>query len=713
MTMPAAAFVAFLVVSVGAAMVAWLTSGVRTPAVQAALGLGQTVLLIVAGISTLATGGWTLGLWRMPGWGQLELHAGTLGAFFGLLAAVIYGAIWIYSPGYLGRHRSETQLKTLWGVMHLLLASIALVLWAGDVLTFLLAWEVMSVLSYLTVVSYQLDDSSARAGYVMLAASEAGFLAVVAAWMPLVLHAHSIVFTAIIRQDAVSPVGRPAAAAVFLLATFGFGVKSGLFPTMSWLPRAHPVAPANASAVLSGIILNLGVYGIVLTDARLLPVGALWEGLVLLAFATATALVGILYAATDNHMKRMLAHSSVENLGLVLTAVGVALTFDAAHLPVLGGIAWIAAFYQMMNHSVYKALLFLGAGAVDHSAGELDLDRLGGLGRRMPWTALFMLAGTLAIASLPPLNGFVSEWLILQSLLRSVDLHRPVYEALFAGSGVIVALTAGLAATAFTRLYGMTFLGRPRSGSAEGARETPVAMRWAMGLLSGIALLLGLMPTYVAAGLGRLAASLTGAAVTRALIPSFFAPKRLSAAFVESFHQLGAQIGQFLLPPPGLVFLHQGQSPTPHVVFAMAPSYLAIALLAAALVAAAAVRYILPRTYLRERKASWAGGVRRLSPDMGYTATGFANPIRTIFRAILSPSEPVDVEEREARHFPMAIRREARDVYAVDRWFVLPTVALGQAAARLLALMHRGSVNAYAAYVLVTLLLLLLAVRFG
>lgn len=592
------------------------------------------------------------------------------------------------------------------------MAAIAGVFTAGDAITFLFGWEITSVLSYLVVAFNGEDVQSSKAAYVMLAASEVGFLAVVAAWLPLLIHAHSIGLDAIAAMERHAPIQAGLAVAIFVLSVMGFGIKTGLFPTMSWLPRVHPAAPANGSAILSGVILNMGVYGIIVTDVRLLPTAFAWEGLLVLALGSVTALVGIVYAATENDLKRMLAHSSIENLGLVMTAAGVALTFSAAKLPALAGIVWIAALYQLLNHSVYKALLFLGAGAVDMATNELDMDRLGGLILRMPWTSVFMLAGSMAIVALPPFNGFVSEWLILESLLRSVQLHQAVFEALFALGGVVVALTAGLAATAFTRFYGMTFLGRARSDAAASANEVAAGPRWAMGILAAAAVGLGILPTYVAYGLGRLAASLTGTVPTAALIPAFFAPQNLARTFVETFHNLGAQLGQGVLPPPGLVFLHQSVYPAPHVVFAMAPSYLVVALGIAVGVTAAVLRWLLGRQAVR-RHRNWAGGIPRLTPEMGYTATGFSSPIRAIFRAILNPSRFIEREELQARHFAVVIQPEGQETYVVDRWVFYPAVAVTQVIARLLAKMHHGSVNAYVAYVLIAFLVALLVARFA
>lgn len=704
-------FAAFLAVTAAAVAILAVLPRERAVASSSVLGLVQAAALLLSAVDVFVRGPWSARLWPLAPWGVLRLGATPLSAFFLLVSGVVFFAVSAYARGYLKRYGRRYDPRVFSIVYHLLVASVALVVVTADVVSFLIAWEAMSVLSYLTVNFDHLDDRATRAGYIMLGASEVGFLLSVAALVPLAVAAHSIDF-AVIARTAPRVVGPAARWAILLASFFGFGVKAGLLPSMSWLPRAHPAAPANASAVLSGVILNLGVYGIILVNAVLLPVTSIAAGLMVLAVGALTALIGILYAATENHLKRMLAHSSIENLGLITVAVGTALTFWAAHLPALAALAWIAALYHMLNHSTYKALLFLGAGAVDLSAEELDMDRLGGLGRRMPFTSLFMFAGTMAIAALPPFNGFVSEWLIIQSLLRGVVLVGFGVHVLFALSGVLVALTAGLAVTAFVKFYGMTFLGQSRSSAAEDAREVPPPLRVGMGLLAACALALGLAPTYVAAGLSGVAEPLTGVRGLARLVPPFFAPHRLSGGLRAAFHPLGAQLGLGILPPPGLVFLHQSASPAPHVVFAMSPGYFALAVAAVVGLTFLVVR-VLGRARRRARVRPWQGGMEAAPPAMTYTATGLSNPIRVVFRAILTPTRPVDRERVVATHFPASISREVGDAYVVDRYVFLPIALLAMMAARVLARMHHGSINGYVAYAFLTLVAALVVVHFS
>lgn len=664
------------------------------------LGGIAALALIASALAGLQGEAWQIALWRLPPFGPMQLTMDRLAAWFALAAGLVFLPVSIYSGRYLARYAAQYSLPVFATVYYVVLASIGLTLAAGDVLSFLLAWELMSVASYLIVNYEHLHDANTRAGYVMLAAGEIGALMIVVALLVLALHAGASDFAAI--RAAARP-GASLAWTVFLLSFFGFGVKAGLLPSMSWLPRAHPAAPANASALLSGVILNLGIYGIVRVNADLLPLAGTWPGLIVLAVGSLTAIIGILYATTENNLKRMLAHSSIENMGLIAVGLGAGFVFAAAGHAAIAGIAFIAALYHLLNHALYKSLLFLGAGAVDSAAGTRELDELGGLVRRMPWTSALFLVGALSIAAVPPFNGFPSEWLTLQSLLRSVEVSALEVRVVFAVAGALVALTAGLALTAFVKAFGMGFLGLARSEGARTASEVGATMRIGMLLLALGCLLLGVTPTYVVSVLGPVVAGLGGAGGAEALTPPFFAPQTLPANFVAEFHALGAQIGQSWLPAPGLVLMHRGGPENP-VVFASAPTYLAVALVVLLLVVWLATRLATRHRRVSRRRA-WDGGLHRLLPRFTYTATGFSNPVRVIFQAILAPRKPVQNEVVVAAHFRTAISRTVEESYALDRWVFEPLTALASGAAQGLARMHHGRLNTYVGYAIVSIVL--------
>jgi hydrogenase-4 component B len=682
----------------------------RNPALLAWAGSLASLLALVGSGYVLASGRvFHVELWTIRPLGTLVVSLDRLSALFLFVAAVVVLASSIFSAGYLKRYAGHYSLRALNAWYLLLFASISLILVANDVLLFLLAWEAMSILSYL-LVNFEHDRAeTSHASYLMLAMGEAGFVAVALALLFLSVRAGSLEFSAL--KTANTDLGLTARWIVFLLTFFGFGVKAGLVPVNTWLPRAHPAAPANVSAVLSGTILNLGLYGFIRVNLDLLPVTMIGAGVVVLVVGTISALVGILYATIENDLKAMLAHSSIENIGIVTVGLGAGLIFTAYDRPALAGIAFVAAFYHMINHSVYKSLLFLGAGTVDDRAGTRDLNKLGGLIHAMPWTAGAFLVGALAISALPPFNGFVSEWLTLQTMLRSAELPSTLVKLVFTLCGAALALTAALAVTCFVKAFAMGFLGLSRSAEAARAVEAGPASIAPTALLAALCLVLGVLPTYVIPALNEQLQPWIHADVADALVPPFFASNPahpdLPAAFAGEFHDLGAQVGQSLLPGRGLVVLHRGGPENP-VVFAMSTSYALVAILVLLVATYVVLRLWLTRDRQLARRSRWDGGLRRLLPEMTYTATGFSNPVRVIFEAVFRPTMVEDTRETVAEHFRTAIRRERAEVHIVDRFVVRPVRAAAMGLARNLALMHHGRINAYIGYVLGVLLLAVL-----
>ena len=511
-------------------------------------------------------------------------------------------------------------------------------------------------------------------------------------------------------RSAAPALGEAIAWAVFLLSFFGFAVKAGLVPVNSWLPLAHPVAPTNISALLSAVIVNLGIYGIMRFNLDLVPVTGSGPGLIVLVIGSLSALIGILYATVQAEMKRLLAHSTIENMGIVAAGVGAAMIFLANGHLIIAGIALIAALYHLANHAVYKALLFLGTGAVEAGTGTRDLDRLGGIVRAMPWTSAFFLVGVLSISALPPFNGFVSEWLTLQTIFRSAELSSVPIKIVFAISGALLALTAGLAVTCFAKVFAMGFLGMPRSEGAARAAEADFGSRTPLGLLAAFCILLGVLPTYVIPVIDGAVAPLAHQSAAAALVPPFFSgeaqrQEALPAAFLAEFHDLGAQVGRGVLPGRGLVVLHRGGESNP-VVFAMSTSYMLV-VFAGILGLSFVVFRLLTRRRALARRPAWDGGLRHFWPGITYTATGFSNPVRVVFDAVLRPTTSEDNVEAVARHFRMAITRSRTDVHIVDRFVLDPPVTVLRALAGVVRKMHVGHVNAYAAYVLIAMLLVL------
>ncbi|HTU02445.1 MAG TPA: proton-conducting transporter membrane subunit, partial [Candidatus Sulfotelmatobacter sp.] len=632
-----------------------------------------------------------------------------LSALFLVVAGLVFLPVSIFSAGYARRYAGTHNLAALGLGYHALFASVTLLLCSDSVVLFLLAWESMTIFCYLLINFEHEREHSRSAAYLFLVMAEFGTAAVVLAFLLLSRGAGSLDFASI--RAGASQLGVGAQWAIFLLSFFGFGVKAGLVPLNTWLPRAHPAAPANVSAILSGAILNMGLYGMLRINGDLLPIGLVAPGIVVLGIGVISALVGILYATTANDLKTMLAHSSIENIGIVVTGLGAAFVFRASGFPGLAAILFVAALYHMTNHSVYKSLLFMAAGNVDDATGTRDLDRLGGLARWMPLTSVFFLVGALSIAAIPPFNGFVSEWLTLQGLLRSAELTGRGVKIAFVLAGVGLALTAGLAVTCFIKAFAMGFLGLPRTPAARKGRERKGLTVVSLGIPALLCLGLGILPTYVIPIMDRAAVPIVNTVgATDQLIPPFFigSPRHdeLPPGFVAEFHDIGAQTGQGFLAGRGLVLLHRGGEDQ-HVVFAMSPSYSILLLVVLLGITYGVVRGVTRRRSVR-RAPAWDGGLHRLLPEMTYTATGFSNPVRVIFRAVFRPRSQPDVHEAQVTHFRTAIRREYDEVHVVSRVLIDPMTKAARWISETLARIHNGRINTYVAYMLLTLAVFIL-----
>ena len=358
-----------------------------------------------------------------------------------------------------------------------------------------------------------------------LAMTHAGFAALIAMFL-LLSGADLTSSFASMRAGAalLSPATRNA---IFLLALFGFGAKSGIIPLHVWLPMAHPVAPSHVSAILSGVVIKMGIYGLLRVLLDLMGGGPAWWGGIVLGLGAISALLGVLYALMEHDLKRLLAYHSVENIGIILIGIGAGLIFHSYGLMTLAALGFIGGLYHTINHATFKGLLFLGAGSVLHATGTRNMEKMGGLIKRMPWTALFFLIGAAAISALPPLNGFASEWLVFQSLLGGSNIPTPEVAVVMPLAVGMLALTSGLAAACFVKAFGISFLAIPRSAEAEHAHESPPSMVAGMAILAIACVALGLGPFVVVPRLGRVLTGLGG-------LPDTHAAFTLSLSLVTS-----------------------------------------------------------------------------------------------------------------------------------------------------------------------------------
>jgi len=437
-------------------------------------------------------------------WVGAHLRLDALAAFFLVVVNLGGAAASLYALGY-GRHEPSPQ--RVLPFFPAFLAAMNLVVLADDAFTFLLSWELMSIASWALVLAHHRVPGNARAGYVYLLMASFGTLSLLLAFGLLAGPHGGYAFDAI-RAGAHAPW---TAAAVLALVLLGAGSKAGIVPLHVWLPLAHPAAPSHVSALMSGVMTKVAVYGFVRIVFDLLGEPSAWAGAAVLFLGGITAVLGVLHALMQHDLKRLLAYHTVENIGIIYIGLGLALAFGASGIHAAAALALTAALFHVLNHSLFKSLLFFGSGAVLGATGERDMERLGGLIHRMPWTALAFLIGCVAISALPPLNGFVSEWLTFQAILLSPELPQWGLKVLVPAVGGLLALSAALAAACFVKAFGVSFLGRARSEAALRARETDRLSLGAMYGLAALCLLAGVLPGVVIDALSPVALALTGA----------------------------------------------------------------------------------------------------------------------------------------------------------------------------------------------------------
>ena len=462
-------------------------------------------------------------------------------------------------------------------------------------------------------------------------------------------------------------------AVAFVLFFVGFGIKAGVIPFHIWLPAAHPVAPSNISSLLSGVVLKAGIYGMTRVFLDGLGVLPSWAGLLVLIVGVASAVLGVLYALMEHDLKRLLAYHSIENIGIILIGLGAALVFRVAGHPQLAGLALIAALFHTLNHAIFKCLLFLGAGSVLHSTGTQNMEELGGLIRPMPVTAFCFLIGAVAISGLPPLNGFVSEWLTYQSLLAGFGATGGLTRILFPLAGSMLALTGALAAACFVKAFAITFLALPRNAGSRSAHEAPRSMLVGMSWLAMACVALGLGATW--------------------FLPAF-------DALTEQL--LGQRIGSNLISSHGWVL----SAGTPHGGM-VSTSVMAIALLLL-LIPALLVVSIAARRFASKRGPAWDCGLPGLTEDNEYTATAFSKALRMIFSVLYQPRREIQTVFDVSPYFPKAIRFESEIEPTFEKRLYVPLKDLLLRFATRMRAIQAGSIHAYLAYIFVTLVLLLL-----
>lgn len=520
-------------------------------------------------------------------WLGAHFRLDALAAFFLVVVNLGGAASSLYALGY-GRHEHAPQRVLPFYAAFL--AGMNLVVLANDAFTFLLSWEFMSLTSWALVMAHHRTAGNAHAGYVYLVMASLGTLTLLLAFGLLAGPAGGYDFAAIRAAEH----GPLIATLVLTLLILGAGSKAGLVPLHVWLPLAHPAAPTHISALMSGVMTKVAVYGFIRVAFDLLGPPAWWWAMPVLALGGITTALGVLYALMEHDLKRLLAYHTVENIGIIFIGLGLALAFESNNMGWAAALALTAGLFHVLNHSLFKSLLFFGAGAVLNATGTRDMEHLGGLIHRMPRTSFAFLVGCVAISALPPLNGFVSEWLTFQAILASPPLAEWGLKVMIPAVGVLLALAAALAAACFVKAFGMTFLGRPRTTAAEQARETDGFSLTAMYAFAVLCLLAGVLPGFVIDALAPVVGDMVGG-------------------------QLPAQASERWL---SIVPIAEGRSSyNGLLLFLFITLSATTAVLAIHRFASHAVR----------RAPAWDCGHPDPSPATQYTAGSFAQPIRRVF----------------------------------------------------------------------------------
>ncbi|MHC1741549.1 MAG: proton-conducting transporter membrane subunit [Syntrophobacteraceae bacterium] len=636
----------------------------RSPRGSNALGAAGALLSCAVGVSPAVSTLWSgrvetfRSAWNVP-FGSFSVQIDALSAVFLIPIFILCGMAALYGSGAMMAYRSRKNLGAFWFFFNLLTASMVMVAIAANGLLFLVCWEIMALSSFFLVTFENEQETVRRAGWTYLVATHLGtaFLLVLFLVLGNQAGGASLDFDGIL---AAGPPMASTASLAFLLAVVGFGAKAGFIPFHVWLPEAHPAAPSHVSAVMSGVMIKTGIYGLLRTLC-FLGTPPPWWGLLLIGIGLVSGILGVLFALAQHDLKRLLAYHSVENIGIIALGLGLGLLGVAVNAPALAVLGLAGALLHVINHALFKGLLFLGAGTVLHATGTREIDRLGGLIKRMPWTAGTFLVGAVAISGLPPLNGFISEFLIYFGAFRSVGASGTAA----AGAGVIIglALIGGLAAACFTKAFGIVFLGEPRSEAALDVHEAGWTERAPMLILAAGCVAIGAFAPHAASVMGHAVAIVTG-----------FAPVAVETQ-LSSVRELLS----------GVVLI--------------------AGLFIAMIVLLAWARFRMLSSRAVEESCTWDCGYTRPSASMQYTASSFAQPLTKMFETFLRPTTKC---EKPDELFPIhaSFHSETEDLFGQKLY---RPIFLGiERLVLTLRFLQAGRVQLYILYIGLTLLLLLI-----
>jgi hydrogenase-4 component B len=605
----------------------------------------------------------------------MEFRVDYLSAFFIFIISLISLMCSIYALGYVKHYYGKYNIGTLGFFYNIFIAGMVLVVSANNSVFFLVAWELMSLASYFLVIFEKNDKNNIKAGFLYFIMTHVGTAFITL--MFLLLSGLTIGLANPFSFDAMRSISGTITPStlnlIFLLALVGFGTKAGIIPFHIWLPSAHPAAPSHVSALMSGVMIKTGVYMLIRLFWDILPADQIWWGGTIIIIGAISSLLGVLYALSEHDIKRLLAFSSIENIGIIFLGLGSALVFFALGLNSFAVLALAAALYHTLNHAIFKALLFLGAGSIISGTHTRNIEEYGGLIKRMPQTALFFLIGSMAISGLPLLNGFASEWLTFQSLFNGIQSVDAAVKGLFIIAAGALVFTGGLAAACFVRAFGITFLARPRSKEAEHAKESGFPLKLGMAMLAALALIFGLFTgpvSFILSGIAAITGNITS--IQSPVIPQVYVMK-LQGGFAA------------VSMPAVLISLFF------------------------TIISVFAITFILTRRQKVKTGITWDCGTG-LSPRMEITSVGFARSIIMIFKGVLKPTKQTDVEYRDAdmRYFPRFknVTLDIGDVYRT--YFYKPIQKDINYVSEYVKEIQSGNINTYIFYIFVALVGLIL-----
>lgn len=590
-----------------------------------------------------------------------------LSAYFLLIVGIVGVATSIYAYGY-SREYYTCRLPAMAGLYNGFLLSMVLVFTVSHVVAFIIAWEVMSVVSFLLVNHEYEKNVNTRSAYIYIVMTHIGTVFIISAFLLLAVGAGSMDFS----QLKGSLVSENLRNVIFVCVLIGFGTKAGMVPLHIWLPRAHPAAPSHVSALMSGVMLKTAIYGMCRFFLDFLGTGPVWWGVVILVLAIITAVIGVLYAFIEHDLKRLLAYSSVENIGIILLGIGAGMVFMSKGQPVLAGVAFSAALYHAFNHALFKSLSFMGAGAVLQAAHTKNIEQLGGLIKKMPYTAVFCLVSSVAIASLPPLNGFISEWLTFQVLLFLPQALAGITGKFFSALLIaLLGLTGALAAACFVEAFGITFLAKPRSKKAEQAVEAAPSMLVAMGIVAGLCIVLGLWPWGMLTILSQTLMSFSGIDTRGLVNPDWYV---LAPATGQSDGGISTVVIILLLLSGSAVAILL------HSIFGKGKN---------------------------ELGETWTCGIIP-NYHMEYTAAGFSKSIRMVFKRIVHSHYETLVNTNDNQYHGRKLFYQVRIRYLFVSALYSPINEAIIRTARFMKSIQTGSVQLYVGYIMVVTVVILI-----